>query len=59
MWTPEHRRSANRDGLRYPSGLTEDEWVIVAPMIPPARHGVRARQHSATGTLYLFCCAPS
>ena len=35
MWTPDHRRAANRNGLRYPSDLTDDEWAIVAPMIPP------------------------
>jgi transposase len=39
MWTPEHRRAANRSGMRYPSDLTDAEWAIVAPMIPPARHG--------------------
>ena len=27
MWTPEHRRAANRSGLRYPSDLTDDEWA--------------------------------
>ena len=43
MWTPEHRRAANRSGLRYPSDLTDDEWAVVAPMIPPARHGGRKR----------------
>ena len=43
MWTPDHRRTANRNGLRYPSDLTDDEWVIIAPMIPPARHGGRNR----------------
>ena len=43
MWTPKHRRAANRCGLRYPSDLTDDEWAIVAPMIPPARHGGRKR----------------
>jgi transposase len=37
----ESRFAANRDGLRYPSDLTDDEWAIVAPMIPPARHGGR------------------
>ena len=31
--------SCDRSGLRYPSDLTDAEWVIVAPMIPPARHG--------------------
>src|ERR1700686_5480427 len=43
MWTPDHRRTANRNGLRYPSDLTEAEWAIVEPMIPPARHGGRRR----------------
>jgi hypothetical protein len=39
MWTPEHRRAANRHHLRYPSDLTDDEWAVIAPLIPPARHG--------------------
>ena len=43
MWTPEHRRAANRNGPRYPSDLTDDEWAVVAPMIPPTRHGGRKR----------------
>ena len=43
MWTAEHRRAANRSDLRYPSDLTDDEWAVVAPMIPPARHGGRKR----------------
>jgi transposase len=43
MWTPEHRRAADRRGLRYPSDLSEAEWALVAPMIPPARHGGRKR----------------
>src|SRR5271166_6806538 len=43
VWTPDHRRAANRSGLRYPSDLTDAEWAIVEPMIPPARHGGRKR----------------
>lgn len=43
MWKPEHRQAANRSGLRYPSDLTDAEWAIVEPMIPPARHGGRKR----------------
>src|SRR5215471_5738972 len=35
MWKPEHRQAADRSGLRYPSDLTDAEWVIVEPMIPP------------------------
>jgi transposase len=44
MWTPEHRRhAADRHGLRYPSDLTDAEWALMAPMIPPARRGGRPR----------------
>src|SRR4051794_33016809 len=43
MWKPEHRLAADRRGLRYPSDLTDAEWVIVAAMIPPGRHGGRRR----------------
>jgi len=44
MWTAEHRKNASCKGLRYPSDLTEDEWRIVEPFIPPARHG-RCKRH--------------
>lgn len=43
MWTPEHRRSADRRGLRYPSDLNDAEWALVAPLIPPAKRGGRRR----------------
>lgn len=43
MWTPENRPRYNRDHLRYPSDLTDDEWSVIEPMIPPARHGGRRR----------------
>jgi len=39
MWKPEHRLAAQRSGLRYPSDLTDTEWAIAEPMIPPARLG--------------------
>jgi hypothetical protein len=29
MWKPEHRRAADRTGLRYPSDLSDAEWLIV------------------------------
>ena len=44
MWTAEHRRTADRSGLRYPSDLTDAEWALVEPMIPPAKHGGRQRE---------------
>ena len=36
-------RCRGRNGLRYPSDLSDAEWAIVEPMIPPARHGGRKR----------------
>lgn len=44
MWTDKHRRAADRRGLRYPSDLTDAEWALVEPMIPPAKHGGRRRE---------------
>ena len=45
MWTKSHRRAADdRRGLRYPSDLTDAEWALVEPTIPPARHGGRRRE---------------
>jgi transposase len=43
MWTAEHRLAAVRKGLRYPSDLTDAEWALVEPMIPPAKRGGRRR----------------
>ena len=44
MWTPDHRRAADRRGLRYPSDLTEVEWALVARLIRPAKRGGRPRK---------------
>ena len=44
MWKPEHRRAADRRGLRYPSDLTDAEWTLVAPLIRPAKRGGRPRR---------------
>lgn len=43
MWKAEHGRAAGRRGLRYPSDLTDAEWALVEPSIPPAKHGGRKR----------------
>lgn len=45
MWTAEHREHYNRKkrGLRYPSDLTDAEWIIVKDLVPPARPGGRPR----------------
>jgi len=39
MWTNENRARYDRSNLRYPSDLTDDEWKLVAPLIPPAKRG--------------------
>src|ERR1700730_11096441 len=49
MWTKENRAKYNRDHLRYPSDLTDDEWALVEPFIPPAKSGGGKRQTDMRG----------
>jgi putative transposase len=42
-WDDIARHQHNRDQLRYPSDLTDREWSLIAPLIPPARSGGRPR----------------
>ncbi len=39
MWTAKNRPRYNRDKLRYPSDLTDEEWALVEPLIPPGKRG--------------------
>ena len=57
MWEPEHRLA----GLRYPSDLTDAEWAIVAPTIPPGRNGGRRRSVNVRDVLTgsSTCCGPA
>jgi transposase len=43
-WREAHRRAADRRGLRFPSDLTEGEWALVAPLLPPPRRAGRPRR---------------
>jgi transposase len=43
MWTQENRHRYDRAKLRYPSDVTDDEWGLVKPLIPPAKRGGRRR----------------
>jgi transposase len=58
MWTTENRSRYARTGLRYPSDLTDAEWAIVAPLIPPAKRGGRRRdvvvREVLNGLLYIL-----
>jgi len=55
MWKPEHRAAAERRGLRYASDLTDAEWAMVAPMIPPAKRGGRPRTINVREVLNGVC----
>jgi transposase len=39
LWTDKNRAKYNRDHLRYPSDLTDEEWAYIEPLIPPAKSG--------------------
>jgi transposase len=39
MWTNENRHRYDRSKLRYPSDLTDEEWSLIEPEIPPAKRG--------------------
>jgi transposase len=58
MWTTENRKRYERQGLRYPSDVTDAEWGLVEPLIPPARRGGRRRtvavREVMNGILYVL-----
>ena len=39
MWTSKNRARYDRSKLRYPSDLTDNEWRLVEPLIPPGKRG--------------------
>lgn len=41
MWSEASRGKYERKGLRYPSDLTDEEWALVEPHLPPARQKSR------------------
>jgi len=58
MWTAENRGRYDRRGLRYPSDLTDDEWALVEPLIPPAKRGGNKRsvnvREVVNGLMYIL-----
>jgi len=44
MWTEKNRQRYDRSQLRYPSDLTNREWGLVEPLIPPAKPGGNRRR---------------
>lgn len=44
-----NRKRYDRGRLRYSSDLIEDEWALVAPLIPPAKRGGAKRTAEEDG----------
>jgi transposase len=57
MWTPKTRAQHDRRGLRYSHDLTDQEWALVAPLIPPAKRDSNKRTVDArkivNGRMYI------
>ncbi len=58
MWTSKNRPEYNRDKLRNPSDLTDEEWSHIEPLIPPAKRGGRKRsvepREIVNGVMYVL-----
>src|SRR4051812_28271779 len=58
MWTDENRARYDRSQLRYPSDLTDAEWDLVRPCIPPCKRGGRQRwvdlREVVNGVMYVL-----
>ena len=39
MWTSKNRARYDRSKLRYPSDVTDEEWELIVPLIPPGKSG--------------------
>ena len=58
MWTNENRGRYDRSKLRYPSDMTDEEWALIAPLIPPAKRGGNKRtvieREIVNGLMYIL-----
>jgi transposase len=58
MWTAENRARYDRSRLRYPSDLTDEEWALISPGIPPAKRGGNKRtvtlREVVNGLMYIL-----
>jgi len=58
MWTDENRGRYDRSKLRYPSDLTDGEWALIGPLIPPAKRGGNKRtvveREVVNGLMYIL-----
>ena len=58
MWTTENRSRYDRTKQRYPSDLTDEEWGLIKPLIPPAKRGGNKRtvdeREIVNGLMYIL-----
>jgi transposase len=58
MWMSENRARYDRSKLRYPSDMTDEEWALIGPLIPPAKRGGNKRtvdvREVLNGLLYIL-----
>ena len=58
MWTTGNRARYDRSKLRYPSDLSEEEWALIEPLIPPAKRGGNKRtvnvREVVNGLMYIL-----
>ena len=52
MWTAENRARYERKGLRYESDLTDEEYALIEPFLPPERSV--CRRSLVNGILYVL-----
>ena len=61
MWTDTTRAIHARKGLALPSDMTDDEWAVLEPFLPPALPGGRPRKwptrRLTSGRIGSPCCA--
>ena len=58
MWTTRNRSHYDRSKLRYPTDLTDAEWALIEPLIPPAKRGGNKRtvdmREVVNGLMYIL-----
>ena len=54
-WTGITRRKYRRDGLRYASDTTDDEWALIEPHLPPPASRGRRRQTNLRDAVNAIC----
>src|SRR5436190_11833885 len=52
MWTAESRNNYERSAARYPSDVTDGEWALIEPHLPPERN--RSRREILNAILYVL-----